>query len=201
MKISAFNPPWSKIPQDEQSWRDKIKPNQRLIIEIGAGVGLHPIAYAKKNPNDFVISIERTREKATKMLNRVSHHSKLVNIYPVHADAIPWIWQNIAPLEVNKYFILYPNPYPKKSQANKRFFNMPFMHYLLSTLLPMGEITLATNSHDYFNEAYHRCLTAWPVTILKTQLVKNTRGYRTHFEKKYLERGHDCHDLTVMKCF
>ena len=199
MTFALFEPPWPKKDRKQQKWRNNLAQDQRLVIEIGAGVGWHPIAYAKNHSNDYVICIERTRLKAAKLFNRVLKHPEITNVYPVRADAIPWIWKNISKSEVSHYFILYPNPYPKSSQANKRFFNMPFMHYLLETLKPGGKITLATNSLTYIKEAYVRSLVDWKLDVCAVKTIGKGNCFRTHFEKKYVAKGQICYDLTLLK--
>lgn len=167
-------------------------PNE-LTIEIGCGVGLHPIKYATANPEEPLLAIERTSEKFKHFQNRINHHPHLKNIYPLHADAISVITHLIKDNSVKKYFILYPNPYPKKNDQNKRFYAMPFMEEILRTLKPNGEIELATNDPNYRNECIEFFTQTWGLRLLNNSLYKNTP--RTHFEKKYLERGEDCYNI------
>ena len=38
-----------------------------VLLEIGAGTGKHAIQRAQKNPNEFIIALERTHTKVSKM--------------------------------------------------------------------------------------------------------------------------------------
>jgi tRNA (guanine-N7-)-methyltransferase len=165
-----------------------------LDIEIGCGVGWHPIQYAKNNPDRFLVAIEHTREKFTKFKKRIENNEALANLLPVHANAIAWITHSLKPQSVSKILILYPNP--ERKAVNKRWIRMPFMAKLIEILKPDGEIVFATNEKFYRDEIVEFA----PALGLKvTQERKLTRKNqpRTHFEKKYIARGETCFDLKL----
>lgn len=192
-----FDP--KKIPSPPDFQKIKINPAHPLDVEIGCGVGFHPLQYARKNPDRQLVAIERTKEKFEKFLGRIEHHPKLPNLIPIHGDAIAWIVHGIPAESVDKYFILYPNPYPKESQRNLRFHEMPFFTFLLTTLKPRGKIILATNMEFYAREAKDRMQKHWGLKLLEDRVVAPTESPRTHFEKKYLSRGEICWSLIFEK--
>ncbi len=170
---------------------------QFFDIEIGCGVGFHPIDYAKDHPDRLLVAIEKTSEKFDKFVRRVAHHENIKNVVPVHSNAVWWITHNVESGSVDRYFILYPNPYPKDAQ--KRFFNMPFMKYLVETLKMNGTITLATNEKFYFEESVENAEKIFGLKVFEAKAFTETKKPRTHFEKKYLERGETCYNLIVQK--
>lgn len=212
---------WPQISISAQNWRKRIIPGQKLVIEIGAGVGMHPIRYSQSHTDNFMVAIERTHEKYTKFATRYAKHPKCTNLYPLHADAIKWISQNILSNEVSQYFILYPNPYPKGSQKNKRFHYMPFMHFIIDTLVPEGTITIATNEYFYYTEAKEIMTNVFSLQLKCDENITSPttpeaphssrqqicdlkeEGYiaapRTHFERKYLAQGQTCFNLVFKK--
>lgn len=107
-----------------------------LDIEVGCGVGLHPIRRALERPERVLVAIEHTRSRFERFARRVSNHRKpeklgnqgLSNLVPVHADAVAWITHFVPARSVERYFFLYPNPYPK------RWHSMPFFGRVLETL-------------------------------------------------------------------
>jgi tRNA G46 methylase TrmB len=60
----------------------------------------------------------------------------------MRANAVHWIAHYLSKQSVDAYFILYPNPYPKASQRNKRVHAMPFMGHLIATLKPGGTLKM-----------------------------------------------------------
>lgn len=170
-----------------------------LDLEIGAGQGLHAIHYAKLHPQRTLIAVERTATRFAKMQARHSRHSHLVNLWPVNADALSIVVHFIKDHSLDRIFLLYPNPYPKTKQANLRWHNMPFMAVLKQRLIPGGELILATNIEHYADEAQEQMTSEWKFILTSRSLVSNQSSPRTHFEKKYLERGERCWNLTFVK--
>ena len=172
-----------------------------IDLEIGCGVGWHPIRYATENSDRRLIAIEHTREKFEKFHSRYLRHPNLTNLLPIHADAVRWITHALKPGCLSRCFLLYPNPEPKA--VNRRWLRMPFMHKLLETLARDGELTLATNEQTYFDEAKEWAENYWNLEILEARSFSDSTKPlgipRTHFEKKYLERGEICHDLRLRK--
>jgi tRNA (guanine-N7-)-methyltransferase len=199
LQQKSFNPIWSPIHETEQRWR-LARNNRPLVIEIGPGVGLHPIQYAKAQPQDFIVAIEKTTAKFNKFAGRVVNHPQLDNIAAVHANAVEWITRNIQANEVSAYYLLYPNPYPKESQKNKRLMHMPFMQYLIATMRLGATITLATNIESFYQEAKEQ----WQAIsnfrlVVDRVFVEGEQVPRTHFERKYLAAGQQCFELVFEK--
>ncbi len=166
-----------------------------LDLEIGAGVGWHAIQYAKANPDRLLIATERTHEKFSKFQSRFIKHPTLSNLFPVHADVVPWTVHYLPEKSLDKIFIFYPNLYPKNPSA--RFFKMPFLGFLLQRGKPHLTVHLATNDYNYQKEAQEEAKNTWSLKLIQYQelTLENTPSPRTHFEKKYLLRKEICYDL------
>lgn len=188
--IRTFRPDVFKQP------RDFIQPTlatKNIVLEIGAGVGLHALTFANANPDAQVFAIERTAEKFQKFLQ--SHLSEpSPNLTPIHADAIPWVVHALSPNCLQQVFILYPNPEPKNPA--QRWFNMPFMQFLLSRMQPSATLTLASNITEYLEEAEQQLIHVWQLPYVRSEV---TTERRTHFEIKYMERLEPCEQIIVTK--
>lgn len=174
-------------------------PNGPLDLEIGCGVGLHPIQYQKENKGRTLIAIEHTKEKFDKFFRRFINHDSPENLLPIHANAISWVAYQLPKDSIDKIFLLYPNPNPKARDFGKRWHGMPFMNRLLETLKFDGELTLATNEKFYRDEALEYFVKVWGLKLKKENLLLRGDLYRTHFEKKYLERDEVCYNLVFKK--
>ncbi|MFN8369910.1 MAG: hypothetical protein U0T83_04695 [Bacteriovoracaceae bacterium] len=100
---------------------------------------------------------------------------------------------------VDRYIMLYPNPYPKSKQQNKRFHCMPFMEVIRKTLKPGGEIIMATNEEFYAKEALDWMNSYWGFDLIRDEILRNGDTPRTHFEKKYLLSNQKCFNLVWQK--
>lgn len=187
--IRVFQPQYLTAPRDFVSIGDL-----PIVLEIGAGKGMHACLFAQQNPQKRLIAIERTREKFQAMAKQ---HQLLRchNLTPVHADAIPWVVHALYPQQVEELFILYPNPEPLN--AAQRWLNMPFFEYLLSRVKAGGRITLASNIAEYIAEAAQQLENIWQLPYVCEPVAKTSA--RTHFEVKYLQRGELCQQLVISK--
>ncbi len=171
--------------------------NAALDLEIGCGVGWHPIRYARENPERRLIAIEHTRAKFERFRSRLLAHPELSNLFPVHADAIRWIANHLQANSIELCFLLYPNPEPKA--PNRRWLRSPFMHHLLKAIKPGGVLALASNERWYIDEACEWAERFWKrdSPLIKEINASTTPAHqaRTHFEKKYLLRGQTCFDV------
>ena len=153
--MREFDPRCVPQPRSEVLFPDVAGP---IDLEIGCGAGYHPILYAKREPERTLVAIERTQTRFARFEGRLVGHPELTNIVPVNADAVRWVTHRVPEQAVERIFLLYPNPYPKKGQANKRWHFMPFMGRLLGALASGGSLALSTNMEFYAEEAEHLSL-------------------------------------------
>ena len=182
----------------------KVRPTfLHLDVEIGCGVGLYSVNYALQNPKRTLVAIDRSEVRMAKMLERMTQAGEVLNLIPIRENAIWFVSHEIQPDSVENYFFLYPNPYPKKKQANKRWYRMPFMQHLLATLKKKGRIHLATNMKYYAEETEEFLIQVWGLQLVDKKIYSSIDecpfAPRTHFEKKYLERGETCWNLVFQK--
>ncbi len=195
--VRPFN--WISTKEPDQEFALWKKAFSHLVLEVGCGAGLHPIQWASSNPKQGMIAIERTKTKSQAFQQRMRNH-ELENIFVVCGDAMDWVPANIKKPILDEIFFLYPNPYPKEKQANKRWYRSPFMHYLLGILKNGGKIHFATNEAFLFEEGLLYANKYWQFDVLNKRSSENDSWKpRTHFEKKYLERGATCFDVTFRK--
>lgn len=174
---------------------------KNLDLEIGAGQGLHAIQYCLSHPDRHLIALERTQNKFWAFRARLSGHPRLSNLSALRTDAQAFVAHRIPPHSLENVFLLYPNPYPKAKQANLRWHRSPFMHFLSTRMKAKGRLHLATNLKWYADEA-ESWLTGNSDLFRLSQRSEIQPGTlpRTHFEKKYLERGETCFDLIFERC-
>ncbi len=176
----------------------EIEKFQFLDIEIGAGTGMFAIDYAEKNKSRALISIEKTSTKFKKFKN-VIKEKKLSNLFSFHDNGVSWCAHNLVPNSVDRFFFLYPNPNPKKSDLNKRFHAMPFMGFVKDCLKSDGEIFFATNELFYYQEALDYMTKEWGLKLRQDKHISSMSIPLTLFEKKYLERGQTCYHFSFVK--
>jgi tRNA (guanine-N7-)-methyltransferase len=189
----------SKIPKpafkynEFQEWLDES--HEEFLVEIGCGVGFHPISWAEKNPKSKILAIERTQIKFNKFIDRLQNHPHLTNIFPAHADAGVLLPHLDLIDKIDHYIILYPNPYPKAKQKNLRFAYSSLMDFLISSLKSNGTITFATNIENYANELRLELPKLTSLQLISDMVLDFQSPPRSHFESKYLSRKELCWNL------
>lgn len=170
-----------------------------LDLEIGCGVGFHPLQAAHREPRRNLIAVERTAEKYLKFERRYGTHGCPANLLPLHADGVAVVACALPTDSISRVYLLYPNPYPKNPAA--RWMRMPFMATLLDRLKAKGEIWMATNIASYAEEAKQFAHQQWQLNLVEETHVgsKEVGSALTHFEKKYLQRGETCIRLRWQK--
>ncbi len=194
--FNLTNAPKPNLSLEETGLLEKWLSSETLLeVEIGAGVGLHAIQWSSQYPNRNLIAIERTHERSMKLKNRVSQN-QVNNVLPIQGDATLMIPHYLPSHSIEKAHILYPNPNPLSKHKNQRWVHSPMMHNLLEALKPGNEnLVLATNIENYAQEALEGFTKIWGLKCVKNQSSPFDFEARTHFEKKYLERGESCFNL------
>ena len=160
-------------------------------LEIGAGNGEFAFQRAKIRPDIYFIAIEKTRRLFNQMLARYQKHPP-PNLWIFHTNAVWWITHLVPARSLHKIYILYPNIYVKPRQANLRWFNRPFMAYLLDRLKPGGTLEIRTNEQKYYEECK---LKMKNYSLQKTRDRRLTAPPQTAFERKYMAQGQPCQAL------
>lgn len=164
-------------------------------LEIGCGAGWHPLQRALHSPERNLIAIERTVEKFRSFESRIRRHPPLPNLHPLHADATAVLAHDLPRELFETVFLLYPNPEPKNPA--QRWIRRPFFKKIIESLRPEGRVVFATNENSYFEELIIHGPTTWGLKPISSRQIRRDEAAqaRTHFEKKYLERGETCHEV------
>lgn len=196
-----------QIPPPESPALDRFRclGDVPVDLEIGCGVGWHPIRYAQENPERVLVAIEQTTEKFTKFDARVEANRRLgrslENLIPIHADAVAWVTAFVPEQSLDRIILFYPNPNPKNPAA--RWIRMPFFGHLLTKLKPGGKISFRTNEKGYVDEVREYGVRVWAlgVSVDRSFSSKDTplSDSLTHFERKYLEAGETCFQIDFIK--
>lgn len=173
--------------------------HRQLNLEIGCGVGFHPLQFAIRNPEQDIIAIEKTKEKFLSFQNRIKTHSSQKNLLALHAHAVSIVTHLIPDVCIDKVFFFYPNP--EKQNPAARWIRQPFFQDILRILKPEGQILFVTNENFYFEEIKKFSQEEWHLKII-TEIFNEKNPLpnpRTHFEKKYWQRGQPIYQVILSR--
>jgi len=116
-------------------------------LEIGFGGGEHLVWQAENNPSTCLIGCEPFEEGVVKVLSAIDDR-KLANIC-LHADDARGILAKMPPQSLDRVFILFPDPWPKRKHQKRRLINRRLLADLARVMKPSSELRIGTDIPDY----------------------------------------------------
>ena len=116
-------------------------------LEIGFGGGEHLLWQARHNPDVALIGCEPFEDGVIKVLTAVTE-DKLQNIR-LHMDDVRQILKAMAPASIDRAFILFPDPWPKRKHRKRRLVNSSLLKLLAGVMKPGAELRIGTDIGDY----------------------------------------------------
>lgn len=129
-----------------------------IWLEIGFGGAEHMIAQAAHHPDVGVIGCEPFLEGVAKALAGMEDND-LSNIRLWPDDARRLI-ERLPDASLDRVFILFPDPWPKRRQHKRRLVQPGFLALLKPKLKPGARIRFATDVKSYADEALLAFLSA-----------------------------------------
>lgn len=135
---------------------------EKLMLEIGFGNGEHLAGQAKNNPNYGFIGVEVFQNGVANLLNLITGIKEGVNLpddfvleegrsdnVRVFSDDVRLLFKYIPDSSFDKIFLLFPDPWPKKKHASRRFVNPDNLKELARILKKGGILRVATDHKVY----------------------------------------------------
>jgi len=124
-----------------------------LEVDVGCGYGRFLLARAARFPETNFLGLDRLLRRMRKVAKKI-HKAGFANVRLLRIEASYAIEHMLPASSVTAFFVLFPDPWPKKRHHGRRLFNEEFMNTLHSKLVPGGVIHAATDHEEYF-EAIH----------------------------------------------
>jgi len=177
-------------PADKKgAWRS-IKPDcAALWVEVGCGKGKFTAETAEANPNVLLIAVERCREAMVVAMEKAKSMG-LTNVFFIDMD-VANIEEIFAPGEIDRLFINFPDPWPRKKNAKRRLTHRSFLDKYCRTVREGGEIHFKTDNaplFEYSLEEFAAC------GLQVNQVTRNLHengivGIMTGYEEKFHALG------------
>lgn len=170
-------------------WRD-LKPGcTALWVEVGCGKGKFTAETAAANPDVLLIAVECCREAIVVAMEK-ARTLGLTNVFYIDMD-VANIEQIFAPGEIDRLFINFPDPWPRKKNAKRRLTYRTFLDKYCRVVKESGEIHFKTDNAPLFEfsvEEFSAC--GLEVKNLTRNLHENgIVGIMTGYEEKFHSLG------------
>ncbi len=120
---------------------------QGVWLEVGFGAGEHIAWQAEVNPDIGIIGCEPFINGIAKLLTRIEEKNlKNIRIYDNDARHIlDWLPDQ----SLDRIFVLFPDPWPKKRHHKRRFISSETLDLLARAMKNGAEFRFASDSGDY----------------------------------------------------
>ena len=171
------------------AWRE-LKPDATALwVEVGCGKGKFTAETAQANPDVLLIAVERCREAMVVAMEKAQNMG-LKNVYFFDMD-VANIEEIFAAGEIDRLFINFPDPWPRKKNAKRRLTHRGFLDKYCRVIKLGGEIHYKTDNAPLFAfsvEEFAAC--GLEVKNLTNNLHENgIVGIMTGYEEKFHALG------------
>lgn len=156
-----------------------------LEVDVGCGKGRFLLARAAAHPEINYLGIERQLVRVRRV-DRQAALRGLTNIRLLRMEAYYAVTYLIPAGSVTTYYILFPDPWPKKRHHEHRLFNRMFLDSLHRTLVSGGRVHFATDHLPYFDEVVS--IIRFDPRFAEIPAFEPNEEERTDFELLFLGR-------------
>jgi tRNA (guanine-N7-)-methyltransferase len=171
--------------------------SRSVMLDMGCGTGQSSYELAKMYPENLVIGIDKS-------INRIDRNNDFkyqlpVNVKIVRGELLD-LWylffqaSKLNLLTIEKQYILFPNPWPKKKHVKLRFHANPIFPFILAL---SQNIELRTNWKIYAEEFLFACKFYGVKKVTTRQYIP--KNVISSFELKYLESDHHLYKVEVIE--
>ena len=170
-------------------WRSLMPACRELWVEVGCGKGKFTAETAEANPDVLLIAVERCREAMVVAMEKAKAMG-LKNVFYIDMD-VDKIEEIFDRGEMDRLFINFPDPWPRKKNAKRRLTHRGFLDKYCRTVREGGQIHFKTDNAPLFEfsvEEFAAC--GLQVNNLTRDLHANgIVGIMTGYEEKFHALG------------
>ena len=129
-------------------WRELMPEARELRVELGCGKGGFTVGTAAAEPEVLLIAVEKVPDAMVVAMEK-ARDAGLRNVWFVDGDAA-LLPDMFAPGEIDRLFINFPDPWPRKKNAKRRLTHRTFLDKYCRTVREGGEIHFKTDNAPLF---------------------------------------------------
>ncbi len=188
-------------PDHSVAWEEIFSRQYPLRVEVGVGNSPFLIEVARHEPTFNYLGFEYSGKRVLKFLKKVDA-SGLENIRMMRVNAVSALPQAIEDGQLDHIFINFPDPWPKRRHAKKRFVQGGVIQVLTRLLRAGGGISLRTDVAYYAEqmiEVLEGCQCLVNTTGPRNFAAEPRYTFPTTYEVKFRTEGRRIHYLEYNK--
>ena len=181
----------------EQLLLNQVFPDkQKVILEIGSGMGEATAAIAQGSPETGYVAVEMHQPGYGALLLLINEN-KISNLKLIREDATYLLANFIPDNSIDGIHLLFPDPWPKNRQHKRRIVQSELVEMIAQKLKPNGFIHIATDWQPYADWIKAR-FDANP-KFSGGIVARPSWRVRSKFEGQGLKKGHVVTDFRYEK--
>jgi tRNA (guanine-N7-)-methyltransferase len=185
-----------EFTQQEITLSEIFPTSEKVIMEIGFGMGEATAIIAKNHPNNGYIAVDVHPPGIGKLLARIVEND-LTNLKVIEED-VHVVLQHMIPNEsLDGIHLFFPDPWPKKKHNKRRIVNEGFLALIHPKIKKGGYIHVATDWVPYAESIQQ----VFAGSTLFTGGVIEKPDWRpvTRFEGQGIDKDHAVNDMMYVK--
>jgi tRNA (guanine-N7-)-methyltransferase len=169
--------------------------NGPLVVDLGCGEGAFLAKVAAENPDENFLGIERLLGRVRTACHKIER-AGLTNARILRFE-ISYAVERLLPANsVAAFYIMFPDPWPKRRHAPRRLVNKSFLLSLHRALRPDGTVQIATDESDYFRQITRLVAQSPQFSVIDDAPFP---AATTKFEQRFVQAGMPIHRLAFRK--
>lgn len=170
-------------------------------LEIGFGGGEHLLWQARHNPDVALIGCEPFEDGVIKVLTAITTDD-LKNICLHMGDARDVV-RSIPAASIDRAFILFPDPWPKRKHRKRRLVNSSLLALLANVMRTGAELRIGTDIGDYARTMLEAFATeprfVWQADSPEDWRIRPSDWPETRYEAKAVREGRNRYYLRFLR--
>lgn len=159
--------------------------NNPVVLEIGCGKGRFACELAKRSPDINVLALEKCANVVV-IASETAINENIANLKFLHVGA-EYLEKYIKPESIDRIYLNFSCPYPKKRYANHRLTNPRFLKSYGVILKKGAEIHQKTDNMHFFEYSIEQ-LTDYGFSLKNVSLDLHNSGFEGNIETEYEQK-------------
>jgi tRNA (guanine-N7-)-methyltransferase len=169
--------------------------NRALVVDLGCGDGAFLANLAAENPDKNFLGIERLLGRVRTACRKIER-TGLTNARIMRFE-ISYAVERLLPVSsVAAFYVLFPDPWPKRRHAPRRLITETFLLSLHRALRPDGTVRIATDESEYFRQITRLVAQSPHFSVVDDAPFP---AMTSQFEKRFMQAGMAIHRLALRK--
>jgi tRNA (guanine-N7-)-methyltransferase len=175
------------IPQSQYSLTNRLHLEEifgcdaLLHVDLGCGEGSFLCAMAQRLPEKNFLGIERL---AGRVRSAARKAAALNNVRLLHIEISYAVRYLLPPGSVETFYLLFPDPWPKRRHHRRRTVTADFVNTLGAALCTGGAIYIATDHLEYFRKIKQIASSVAGLAIADIDVEVPSSKFATVFQQK-----------------